>query len=157
EVELVGRLVAPQPAANPGESDHAALLRDRRIRARILVQKTTDAVVRLERNWPLWPGGWLALLHGAGQQALQQALPADTAGVAGALLLGEGSTMTRADWEKYIRTGVIHVLAISGQHLAVLGGCLWVVLRLFGVRRRVGAAFVALLLFAYALLTGFEA
>jgi competence protein ComEC len=157
EIELVGRLVAPQPAANPGELDHAAQLRDRRIRARVLVQKTTDAVTRLDRGWPLSPGGWLAVIHGAGQRTIQQALPPDTAGVAGALLLGEGSTMTHADWEKYKRTGVIHALAISGLHLAVLGGCLWVVLRVLGVRRRVGAAFVALLLFGYALVTGFEA
>jgi competence protein ComEC len=157
EIEVVGRLVTPQPAANPGELDHAAQLRDRRICARVFVQKSADAVTRLEQNWPLSPGGWLAVIHGAGQRTLQQALPQETAGVAGALLLGEGSTMTHADWEKYIRTGVIHALAISGQHLAVLGGCLWLVLRVFGVRRRVGAAFVALLLFAYALVTGFEA
>jgi competence protein ComEC len=62
--------------------------------------------------------------------------------------------MTTGDWDKYLRTGVIHVLAISGQHLVVLGGFLWFALRLFGIRRRRGAIFVALFLLAYALLTG---
>src|SRR5262249_43195668 len=56
--------------------------------------------------------------------------------------------------EKYIRTGVIHVLAISGQHLVVLAAFLWVLLRVLGVRRRQGACFVALFLLTYALLTG---
>ena len=71
-----------------------------------------------------------------------------------ALLLGEGSTMTAADWDKYMRTGVIHVLAISGQHLVVLGLFLWWGLRLLRVRQRQGAWLVALFLLAYALLTG---
>src|SRR5262249_53163410 len=88
------------------------------------------------------------------QRTLEQALPAEQSGVAVALLLGEGSTMTSDDWDKYIRTGVIHVLAISGQHLVVLAGALWWTLRLLGVRRRQGAIFVALFLLAYALMTG---
>ena len=57
-------------------------------------------------------------------------------GVAAALLLGENSAMAGEDWEKYVRTGVIHVLAISGQHLVVLGAFLWFLCRLIGVRRR---------------------
>src|SRR5207237_7013575 len=74
--------------------------------------------------------------------------------VAVALLLGEGSTMTSEDWEKYKRTGVIHALAISGYHLVILAGFLWFVLRFVPVRRRYAALFVALFLVGYALLAG---
>jgi competence protein ComEC len=69
-------------------------------------------------------------------------------------LLGEGSTMTAEDWDKYVNTGVVHLLAISGWHLVVLGMFLWWILRLLRVRQRHGAWVVALLLFAYALLAG---
>jgi len=89
-----------------------------------------------------------------GQRELASALPPETAGLAQALLLGEGSPLTSADWMKYVRTGVIHVLAISGQHLVVLALFLWWTLRAFGVRQRHGAAVVAVFLLAYALLTG---
>ena len=43
-----------------------------------------------------------------------------------ALLLGDGSAMDRAEWDAYVRTGVVHALAISGQHLAILAGFLWI-------------------------------
>ena len=46
--------------------------------------------------------------------------------------------MTQAEWEKFIRTGVVHALAISGQHLMLLAVVLWWVLRRFGVRQRRG-------------------
>src|SRR5262249_43147866 len=57
-------------------------------------------------------------------------------------------------WDKYMRTGVVHVLAISGQHLVVLAVFLWAVLKLFGLRRRRSAWVVALGLVGYALLVG---
>ena len=82
---------------------------------------------------------------------LQEYLPADQSGVATALLLGEGSAMTQRDWEKYIRTGVIHVLVISGQHVFLLACFLWWIPRLIGIRRRWAAGFIALFLVAYAL------
>jgi len=154
EVEVVGRLRAPQGPANPGEFDQEAYLRDQRIRAVLVVQKTTDGVTLLSEGWRGSVGGWLAVLRAWGNERLQDELPADVSGVAGALLLGEGSTMTNADWDKYKRTGVIHALAISGQHLVVLAAFLWLVLRALGVRRQRGALFVALFLLGYALLTG---
>ena len=94
------------------------------------------------------------MIRARGQRELAAALPPETGGLAQALLLGEGSPLTAADWMKYVRTGVIHVLAISGQHLVVLAMFLWWTLRAFGVRQRRGAAVVAVFLLAYALLTG---
>jgi competence protein ComEC len=154
QVEVIGRLRAPHGPANPGEFDYASYLRDQRILAEIQVRKTPDGVARLAEGWVGSVGGWLAVIRGWGQRQLQAALPKEQSGVAMALLLGEGSTMTNAEWEKYIRTGVIHVLAISGQHLVVLALFLWWTLWVFRVRRRRGAWLVAGFLLFYALLTG---
>ena len=62
--------------------------------------------------------------------------------------------MTPHEWDKYIRTGVVHVLAISGQHLVILAGFLWFALPRLGVRQRHGAWIVAVVVLGYALLTG---
>src|SRR5262249_12212791 len=62
--------------------------------------------------------------------------------------------MTSDEWQKYVRTGVIHVLAISGQHLMVLGWFLWLALGALGVRQRPAIVLVAAVLLGYALLTG---
>jgi competence protein ComEC len=154
EVEVVGQLSAVAPPGNPGEHDFQSDLRDRGIRTVLQARKTPAAVTRLEQGWMRSASGWLAVVRGRGQRLLTDALPPRTGGLASALLLGEGSTMTRADWEKYVRTGVIHVLAISGQHLVILAGFLWFALPRLGVRQRHAAWVVALVLLGYALLTG---
>ncbi len=154
EIEAVGWLSRPSPPMNPGELDFASRLLDRRIRAELRVRKSADGIVRLNQGWQHSFFGWLAVVRGWGQRVIQEAIPPAESGIATALLLGEGSTMTNEDWEKYVRTGVIHVLAISGQHLVVLGAFLWLICRLAGVRRRRAALFIAVIMFAYALLTG---
>jgi competence protein ComEC len=154
EIEVVGRLQSPHGPANPGEFDHAAFLRDQHIRAVIEVRKTPDGVVRTAQGWHWSPAGWLAQLRSWGQRTLAGALPAEQSGVAVALLLGEGSTMTQEDWEQYKRTGVIHALAISGYHLVILASFVWFVLRFVPVGRRYAAVGVAIFLLSYALLAG---
>src|SRR5262245_22168924 len=70
EVDVVGRIVAPQGPANPGEIDEAARLREQRIRAMILVRKTTDGVTLIAERWPRSVTGWLAVIRGWGQRRL---------------------------------------------------------------------------------------
>jgi competence protein ComEC len=155
KVEVRGRLAAVPEQANPGEFDMAHYWRDRGVRALLLMRQGDAAVVKVHTGWTWSPGGRLAVLRGWGHQTLDEHLPdRTTRGVARALLLGEGAPMTNDDWAKYVRTGVVHVLAISGQHLVVVGLFLWWFLRLLGVRQRRAALLVALALLGYALLTG---
>jgi competence protein ComEC len=153
EIEVIGHLSKPNEPSNPGEFSQADHLLDQHIRARLVVLKTADAIERVHEGWRRSPSGWLAVLRGWGQRTLGESLP-HRGGLAMALLLGDGGTMTSADWEKYIRTGVIHVLAISGQHLVVLAFFLWFIVRLSGVRRRWAALGIAGFLLLYSLLVG---
>ena len=152
-VEVTGRLTRPDGPHNPGEWDYRGHLLDRRITADLRVKRSADPVVRLEEGWRASLFGWLAAIRGWGTRALERAVP-DEAGLATALLLGDSTALDREEWDVYVRTGVIHVLAISGQHLVVLGWFLWLVFRLCGVRSRHVAWAVALFLLAYALMTG---
>jgi competence protein ComEC len=152
EVELLGRLALPGEAVNPGGFDYAAFLRDQGITTTLTMLESSE-VTLVRRGWPTSFFGWLAVVRGWGQRTLQRDLGAQHE-VAAALLLGEGSGMAGEEWDKYLQTGVIHVLAISGQHLVVLAGFLWLVVRVVGVRRRYAAPMIALFLIAYALLTG---
>lgn len=152
EVEAIGWLSTPPPPMNPGETDNEDRLRDERIRAVLTVRKTADGVVRLATGTTLF--GSLDAVRGWGRQVFDEALPPDVSGLAAALLLGDTSALARDEWDKYVRTGVVYALAISGQHLVVLAAFLWAVLRLLGVRQKRGAWAVMLALIAYALLTG---
>jgi competence protein ComEC len=154
EIEAVGQLSIPPSPSNPGEMDYASVLRDERICAVMSVQDYPAAVTVLAEGQPRWFAGWLGTVREWAQGVITSNLPVETSGVAVALLLGEGSAMAPWQWDRYQRTGVIHVLAVSGQHLMVLAGFLWLVLRFAMVRRRQAALLVAVFLLAYAMLTG---
>src|SRR5204863_9034558 len=114
-----------------------------------------DAIVRLERGWTESLFGWLGAVHGWCQRQLKQSIKDEKqAGLATALLLGRGAELTRSDWDKFIRTGVIHVLVISGQHVLVLTYIFWRLPPLLRIRRRHAAVIVALVLVGYMLLVG---
>lgn len=154
EVEVDGRLIMPEKPANPGELDYASYLQDRHIRAIVHVRRTTRAVHPVKEGWQWTIRGRLAMIRSWGQRQLQETMGENYAPVATALLLGEGSAMSAEDWEKYARTGVIHVLVISGQQLVILAAFIWGVLRVLGVRRRRIAWLVGFFLLSYALMTG---
>jgi competence protein ComEC len=156
EIEWIGWLRAPEGPSNPGGFDTRSFLRDQRIRAIVHVRQTSDVVVRWRPavSWNLW--AHLARLRAWGRHTCLERLPPKLGSLAAALLLGETAALDSHDWEKYILTGVIHVLAISGQHLIILGAFTGWALRRCGVRRRPTAGIVAGLLLGYALLTGFR-
>ncbi|HEY3787503.1 MAG TPA: DNA internalization-related competence protein ComEC/Rec2, partial [Urbifossiella sp.] len=153
-IEVAGRLYAPNSPLNPGEMDYRSHLLDQRITAEIRTKRSGDGIVRIEEGWRSSLLGWLAAVRSWGTRALQSALPNDEAGLAAALLLGDATALDREEWNAFVRTGVVHVLAISGQHLVVLAAFVWLVLRLSGTRRRHGAWIVMAVMIGYALLTG---
>ena len=152
EIEALGRLSLPESPGNPGEFAYLSHLRDRQVSALLLVRDIRE-LRRLDRSrWS--PSAWLAAPRTWGQDVLTGAIPGPHGDLATALLLGDSPGMTQNDWDQYQRTGVIHVLAISGQHLVVLAGFMWLAFRLAGLRHRRSAPLVALFLFLYALVAG---
>jgi competence protein ComEC len=154
EVEVTAMLSAPPGPANPGERDFADAERDKRITAELRVSKATEAVIRLDRRSDWDTDAWVAIARGHAARILRETMPDRDAAVARALLLGDGTAMDRAEWDEYIRTGVVQVLAISGQHLVVLAGFFWFLFRAAGVRTRYGALVVMGIVLFYAVLTG---
>jgi competence protein ComEC len=154
EIETAGRLEALHVRANPGERDEEAEMGDDGLRAILRVQYTPDAVVRLSQASFLSMTSWRASIRGWGTRTLQDAMPAPQGGLAAALLLGDGQALAPWEWEKYARTGVIHVLVVSGQHLAILAAFLWFCFRFTSLRQSRAVLIVVLFLWGYALLTG---
>lgn len=154
EIEVIGFFALPQDPGNPGEFDYADYLRDRKIRSVLSVKQSADSLVRYSSGRPVSLWSLLGLLRERANAVLAAYLPESQLGLARALLLGDSSGLDQENWDQYLRTGTIHVLAISGQHLAVLGAFLWLVLRIVGLRQRSIALVVALTVLGYALLTG---
>ncbi len=71
------------------------------------------------------PTGWIHRLRIRVARALGRSLPARARSLALALALGSRGEMTRADREALHEAGLAHVLAVSGLHVALGSGWLW--------------------------------
>ena len=152
-VQITGRFRHSAGPKNPGERDNTQRDLEQSIHGDVTAKNAEGSVVRLDG------GGWsvaklLGSLRHYAIDTLDRTLPATTTGVARALLLGDGTAMERPEWESYIRTGTVHVLAISGQHLVLLAAFLWLALGTVGVSSSRAAWLVVFVVVAYAMLTG---
>ena len=114
-------------------------------------------------------GSLLQPAQGAWRDGVRQALAnVDAQGRSGALLalvLGDGAGLSREDWEVLQDTGTVHLLVISGQHIGLLAGLVYLLVagaarhgvwpaRLPWLPWACALAFAAAL--GYGLLAGFE-
>ncbi len=98
--------------------------------------------------------------------AIQENLSADNAAIILALVTGNRSAMSPQQKETLQQTGTSHILAISGLHLALIGGIAWLIgqwgwamswrLSEKIMPIQAGAVFALFVITVYALLTGFE-
>jgi competence protein ComEC len=75
------------------------------------------------------PAAWVGAVRAALRHALDTTLSARTAGVARALVLGEGEAVDDAANRAVRDAGLAHVLAVSGLHVVILVGLVVVLLR----------------------------
>ena len=83
---------------------------------------------------------------------ITEIFPADTAGFAKALLLGESSELTYAQDRSFQISGIRHVIAVSGLHVSILYGFVYM---FFGDRRLWNVLLGFPLLFLFAAVAGF--
>lgn len=98
--------------------------------------------------------------------SIQQTLPGVEGAVAAGLITGDDAAIPEATQEQLRAANLLHVIAISGAHMVVIGGIVFVVLRSllalvpgFGLRPAVKTltAFLTLIaITAYVAITGFE-
>lgn len=62
-----------------------------------------------------------------GNRITQTLVSKPYAGVVRALVVGDDSQISQADWNVYLRTGVNHLMSISGLHITMLAGLAFVI------------------------------
>ena len=145
-VTALGMLQRPAPAMNPGQFDWAAYYRDQRILASFQVSQAN--AIRFLDTGERSP---LDRLREQARRLLALGFPAERAldhALLRALLLGDSDPQLRDVQEQFQRTGTSHHLAISGMHVAVLGGFVFLVCRVLCLSPRkaalIGTVFVLL-------------
>lgn len=135
---------------NPGVFDYGAHLR----REGIHVVGTTRAerLVLLEDPGPAWG----TRVRRRALEAIGSALPPASAALLGGLLLGDRTTLPREIDEAFRRSGVYHVLAVSGFNVALLAAAVFALLALARVGRRASAVVAIVVVVGFAQVVGPE-
>ncbi len=151
-LRVFARLSAPRAPKNPGDLDYAAFLRADRVASRLHASYSQGVQVlaspRLRDPWAL-----VDAARATGSRLLGRYIDRERAGLASAVLLGVRERLDPGEIENFVRTGTVHLLAISGLHVGILAGALLLVVRRVPLRRRWGALGVAVVVVFYMLLT----
>lgn len=138
-VRFVSRLYLPRPATNPGAFDYRRFLALQGIWATAYANSSSE-VVRMEEK----KGNPFFHFVETGRERirlfLDQNAPPESRGIIKALVLGERGDIPKEVNERFIVSGVTHILSISGLHIALVAAFF------FGVTRFVLSFFPFLLL-----------
>lgn len=150
-VEIEGRLKRFERASNPGQFDAALYYQISGISYRLDQAKITKTTTEYNRMGEML---WQIRKHLSGILSLR--LPEKEAALMQTILLGEKESLDSEIKELYQRSGIAHILAISGLHVSVLGMGLYRLLRKIGVPVKGAALLSMLLLLFYGAMTGFS-
>ena len=118
---LTVRLRRPRGLANPNGFDYEAWLLERGIRATGYVRPAAGDHLVSAMVWR--PGYAIERAREAIRARILAALPGDpSAGVLVALAIGDQQAISRDQWMVFTRTGVNHLMSISGLHITMLSG-----------------------------------
>ncbi len=119
--QLTVRLKRPHGNANPHGFDYEAWLLERNIRATGYVYQDTGNRRLAERVYQ--PGYMVEMLREKAAQRLQAVLgERPYLGVLKALAVGEQNAISPDQWRVFLRTGVNHLVSISGVHVTMIAG-----------------------------------
>src|SRR6266704_3362636 len=125
------RLRRPHGGANPHGFDYEAWLLERGIRAtgyvRMPSRRGADERAVPERLAALVPRPryWIEGLREAAREKIRGALPERPyAGILIALAIGDQNAIDPKQWQLFARTGVSHLMSISGLHVTMVAGLL---------------------------------
>lgn len=127
------RLKRPHGVMNPHGFDFEAWALSERIRA--------TGAVRLKSDWQMLsakvnhPRYWVDQVREMVGVRIAKVLAEQSyASVIRALVIGDDSQIARADWDVFMRTGINHLMSISGLHITMLSGLVFA-LTYWGWRR----------------------
>ncbi len=153
-VRLRLRLLRPEPARNPGAFDYRDYLERKGIYGMGRVRRPEQILeVRRGGGNRFWKGVVLPVRR-AVRRAVDLNLSGGPAGLLKGVLLGEKRGVPEEVKAAFARSGVNHVLAVSGLHVGLIAASVFFGLRTFGVGRRATGLTTVGALLMYALVTG---
>ncbi|MBK8206570.1 MAG: ComEC/Rec2 family competence protein [Planctomycetes bacterium] len=154
-VRVIGKLRQPRRAGNPGEVDSLAMYRQRGITHTMTLDHPGHAIVVAEPAW--WSPHALAYaVHVKFHELVGARMARDRAAILGATLLGERGNLSHDQRAKFVRSGTVHLLVVSGLHVGLLAGAVVLFLRILGLEPRKAWAIGAAIAVVYLFVTGLQ-
>jgi competence protein ComEC len=152
--QLTVRLKRPRGTANPHGFDYEAWLLERNLRATGYVRpKAGNQRLATMVHAPAY---WIERVRQRVRARIQAVLPeAPYAGVIAALAIGDQRAIPPEQWQTFTRTGVNHLMSISGLHVTMVSGLAFALVG--GLWRRIPRLTLALPAPKAAVLAGFSA
>ncbi len=149
-IHIQGTYFTFETVSNPGGFDEDLYYKSQGINAKIIADSLEIVNDRMD---PLRHG--LYLLRQRAMEQLLAVMEERDAGVLGAMILGEKSYLPADRKEQFQKTGIGHLLAISGLHVSLLGAGLFFFLRSYCLPMRQAVVVTVVFLFLYGQFTGF--
>jgi len=156
-VELTGVLREPRGALAPGLFDYRAFLAWQGVRFQLQCADTNDWRLAADFPQPAAPPAADQFRDWA-QRTLARGLPVEDVELRllWAMTLGWRTALTDEVAEPFMRSGTMHIFAISGLHIALIAGILVAVLRAAQLPRGACGAVIVPLLWFYTAATGWQ-
>jgi len=163
-VEVLARFRVPRVARRPGAFDYGTYLARRRI-GLVASAGSAKAIRVLEKSSAFAPRALLARTRARLVEAVERALPpraalekpSEEAALLAAVLLGHRASLDAEQKLAFTRVGVGHILSVSGLHVMLLVGALWIALSRLGMRPRPRALLLVAFTLAYVAVVGARA
>jgi competence protein ComEC len=121
EVRISGEISTPDPS---GDFDYG----------KYLATKGISGLLYARSVEPVEGGsGWIGTIHDRTDEALGYGLRPDEAAIVRGMVIGDRSRISEETEEDFRRSGITHILAISGMHVAVLSAAVYFLLRSLAV------------------------
>jgi competence protein ComEC len=122
--KLTVRLKQPHGTSNPHNFDFEAWALERNIRAVGYIHVKGENIILSEQSAS--PAYMVQRLRETVRTHFQKTLgDAPYAGILAALAIGDQSSISQEEWKLFTRTGVNHLMSISGLHITLLAGMIF--------------------------------
>ena len=148
-VEIRGKLEAIERPRNPGEFDFRRYYRSKGAACRMFGEQlkvTGEEYIPYQTFLMKFRSGCAGILD--------RICPAQDSAVFKAVLLGDTSGMEPEVRSMYQRHGISHLLAVSGQHLAIIGGGIYLIMRRLGLGFGRAGMMGAMFIISYGIMSG---
>lgn len=148
-VAVQGFLTLPESARNPGEFDANTYYKSK---GYDYVMYEGEILSYGEKYDYLMQG--LDEIRRYSQRQLEHYLMPEDAGIMSAMLLGDKSHMGAETKELYREVGIYHILAISGLHISMIGGCIYKLLKKMQMKPMVAVVISLTFIVFYGIMIG---